>query len=401
MLPRLKAVLAASSALVAGHAAPVHAQADNPYPTSIIGVVRTGTTDSAVGKYSFGTRSQVADKVFSACKMTDLCELAAAVKGEQLVKVGKIARVKEFVGPKDPLQWVYSHFKGEGGFFWLEDDDLGRLFSPRMTDLLVRSRRASKILESESVGASPWTMAQDWDIRAFKIEADEVGPGRALGIVTFRNLVEENPKPRTITFDLVRTPDGWRMDDIQFPQDYGSPRSKSLRMSDMLKVEIAEGEKEVRDKNAKAAASGSLCGLGEGEVFTCRAGAKQYSICTSGQKFEQPHSWIEYRSGTPTKLDLVHRSTKAGTGGSFYGSFTSKAKGGLSYVRFAREGYDYVAYEDTSAQPKRSAVVVRKGDRKVAEILCTGTKDDGMPKEAGQMPSNLVVQVPFDDDLLK
>ena len=67
----------------------------------------------------------------------------------------------------------------------------------------------------------------------------------------------------------------------------------------------------------------------------------------------------------------------------------------------AREGYDYVAYEDTSAQPRRSAVVVRKGDRKVAEIPCTGAKDDGMPKEAGQMPSNLVVQVPFDDDLLK
>lgn len=398
---RPSAVIVLPVALVAAHAAPVLAQAPNSYPTSIIGVVRTGTTDSAIGKYSFANRGPVADKVFSACRMDDLCELSGRISGEQLVGVGKVARVKDFAGPKDPLLWVYSHYRGNEGSFWVEDGELGRLFTPRLTDLLVRSRRASQILESESVGANPWVMAQDWDIRAFKIEADDVGPGRALGIVTFRNLVEEKPKPRTITFDLVRTSDGWRIDDIQFPRDYGSARFKSLRMSEMLKAEIAEGEKEAREKNAKAAASGSLCGLGEGEVFTCRAGAKQYSVCTSGQTFQQPHQWIEYRSGIPTKLDLVHRSTKVGAEGSFYGSYTLAAKGGVSYLRFGREGYEYVVFEDEASRPMRAGVVVRKGGRKVAEIPCAGGGGDEMPKEEGKMPSNLVLSVPFDDDLLR
>lgn len=401
MPPRPMVFLAAASTIAGGYAGPTLARTNEAYPTKIIGVVRVGSLDSAVGKYGFATRSPLADKVFSACKMNDLCELDASVRDEQLVKVGKIIRIKEFVGPKDPLQWIYSHFRGDGGVFWLEDVDLGSLFTPRMTDLLVRSRRASEILEQESVGASPWVMAQDWDIRGFKIDVDEVEPGRAVGKVTFSNLAEEKPKPRSISFDVARTPDGWRIDEIRFPPEDGVPVSKKNRISEMLKIEIAEAEKEARDKDAKAAVSGSLCTLGEGEVFTCRAGAKQYSICTSGQKFEQPHSWIEYRSGTPLKPELVHRSAKAGTGGSFYGSFTAKGKGGLSYVRFAREGYDYVAYEDTSAQPARSGIVVRKGDRKVVEIPCNGAKDDGMPKGTGQMPSNLVVQVPFDDDLLK
>ncbi|GJD89370.1 hypothetical protein BHAOGJBA_2897 [Methylobacterium hispanicum] len=398
MILRPTSLMTITAALAA---VPALAQSPNPHPTTVVGVVRTGTSDSAIGKYSFATRGPVADKVFAACKMDDLCDLTGRVSGETLVGVARITRVQDFAGPKDPLQWVYSRFKGGEGDFWLENDDLGRLFTPKLTDLLLRSRRASEILQSESVGASPWIGAQEWDIRGVKIEVDDVGPGRALGIVTFRNFVEEKPKPRSTTFDLVRTPEGWRIDDVQFPRESASARFKSLRMSEMLKVEIAEGDKELRDKNAKAAASGSLCGLGEGEVFTCSAGAKQYSICTSGQKFEKPHSWIEYRSGTPAKLDLAHRSVKPGTGGSFYGSATLLAKGELSYVRFSREGYDYVAFEDESTRPQRSGVVVRKGDRKIAEIVCTGGKSGTMPTAAGELPSNLVVSVPFDDDLLR
>jgi hypothetical protein len=371
----------------------------SPQPT--IGVIRYGTSDSSIGKLMFLSQGQVADKIFASCKMGDLCEITGAVKGEQIVRVTKATRVARFSGPRDPIVYVYSHFKEDSGSFWLEDDDLESLFTPRMAELMVKSRRASEILESESAGAGPWTLAQDWIIRAVKVEADDRGPGKALAMATFRNFAAQEPKPQTITFDMVKTDGGWRIDDMQFPREERSTRfGTSTRLSDMLKVEIAEGEKEKREKAAKAVATGSLCKFGEGAIFTCSANGKQYSICTSGQIHDLPHQWIEYRAGTPSRSELLHRSTKVGTAGSFYGAFQLAAKGEVAYVRFSREGYDYTAFSDENSRPQTSGVIVKKEGRQIARIKCSGGKDDAMPRDASKMPSNMILTVPFDGDQL-
>lgn len=370
----------------------------SPLPTT--GVIRYGMSDSSIGKRMFLSEGQVADRILASCKAGVLCEIWGTVRGEQIVRVAKAVRVKPFAGPRDPIVFVYSHYKEGSGAFWLEDDDLESLYTPRMADLMVKSRRASDILETESAGAGPWIGSQEWIIRGVKVEAEERGPGKALATATFRNLALPNPKPQTIAFEMVRTDGGWRIDDMQFPREETARFGTSSRLSDMLRIEIAEGEKEQREKAAKAAASGSLCRFGEGEIFTCSAGGKQYSICTSGQTHAQPHQWIEYRAGTPAKPELVHRSEKVGTPGSFYGAFELFPKGEVAYVRFSRDGFDYTAYSDENSRPQTSGVIVRKEGRRVANIKCSGGKDDAMPRDASKMPSNMILAVPYDADQL-
>lgn len=403
MLPR-STVFAISAAVLAlptsGRAVEKQVEINSPFPT--IGVIRYGMSDSSIGKLMFLSQGPVADRIFASCKADQLCEVTGTVKGEQIVRVAKAVRVGAFAGPKDPIAYVYSHYKEDSGSFWLEDDDLESLFTPRMADLMVKSRRASEILESESAGAGPWTLAQDWIIRGVKVEADDRGPGKALAMATFRNFAVENPKAQTITFDMVRTEGGWRIDDMQFPREERTARfGTTNRLSEMLKVEIAEGEKEKREKAAKAAATGSLCRFGEGEIFTCSANGKQYSICTSGQTHDLPHQWIEYRAGTPTKPELVHRSAKVGGPGSFYGAYEQFPKGEVSYVRFSRDGYDYTVFNDENSRPQTSGVIVRKDGRRLANIRCAGGKDDAMPRSASKMPSNMILAVPYDADQLE
>ena len=403
MLPR-STVFAISAAILAlptsVRAVEKQPEINSPIPT--IGVIRYGMSDSSIGKLSFPSQGPVADRIFASCKTGELCEIVGTVKGDGIVRVTKATRVKPFVGPREPIVYVYSHFKEDAGSFWLEDDDLESLFTPRMADLMVKSRRASEILESESAGAGPWTLAQDWIIRGVKVEADDRGPGKALAMATFRNFAAQEPKPQTITFDMVKTDGGWRIDDMQFPREERTVRSgNSSRLSDMLKAEIVEGDKEKREKEAKAAASGSLCRLGEGEIFTCSAKGKQYSICASGQTNALPHDWIEYRAGTPAKPELVHRSAKVGASGSFYGAFELFPKGEVAYVRFSRDGYDYTAYSNENSRPQTSGVIVRKDGRRVADIKCAGGKEDAMPRSATKMPSNMILAVPYDADQLE
>ena len=393
------AAVAGLATLTVAHAKPDQQSA----PFSTIGVIRYGMNDSSVGKLMFLSSGQPADRILSVCKDGDLCEVSGTARGEEIAKVAKAVRVGRFADPAAPLRWVYSHYKDDKGSFWLEDDDLESLFTPRMAALVVKTRRAAQILEEETAEPS-WIGSQDWLIRDLKIDAREQGPGRAVGTMTYRNMIEQNPKPHTTRFDMVLTDAGWRIDEVRTQPDPGDKPARPLKTgSEVMKDQIAEGEQARRDKAAKANVSGSLCSFGEGAIFTCSAKGRQFSICTSGQTHAHalPHEWIEYRAGTPDKLELVHRSTKVGGPGSFYGAYELYSKGEVSYVRFARDGYDYTAFSDENSRPERSGVLVKKDGRSVARIMCTGGKDDAMPKDAAKMPSNMILAVPFDADQLE
>ncbi len=67
-------------------------------------------------------------------------------------------------------------------------------------------------------------------------------------------------------------------------------------------------------------------------------------------------------------------------------------------MRFSREGYDYTTFSDENSRPQRAGVIVRKDGRKLAQIKCSGGKDDSMPRDASKMPSNMILAVPFDAD---
>jgi hypothetical protein len=392
IVPSAAGMFAGLLALSAAHAKPE--QETRPFST--IGVIRYGMNDSAIGKLMFLSKGQPADRIYAICKMDDLCEVTGTVRGEEIVKVAKAVRVDKFVDPAAPLRWVYSHYKDDKGSFWLEDDDLESLFTPRMAALVVKTRRAAGILEEETAEPS-WIGSQDWLIRDLKIDAQEQGTGRAVGTMSYRNMIEQNPKPHTTRFDMVLTDGGWRIDEVRTQPDAGEKPARPLKTgSEVMKEQIAEGEQAKRDKATKANASGSLCRFGEGAIFTCSAKGRQFSICTSGQTHELPHQWIEYRAGTPDKLELVHRSTKVGGPGSFYGAYELYPKGEVSYVRFSRDGYDYTTFSDENSRPQRTGVLVRKDGRSVARIMCSGGQDDAMPKDAAKMPSNMILAVPFD-----
>ena len=197
-------------------------------PFSTIGVIRYGMNDSSVGKFMFLSSGQPADRILSVCKDGDLCEVSGTARGEEIAKVAKAVRVGRFADPAAPLRWVYSHYKDDRGSFWLEDDDLESLFTPRMAALVVKTRRAAQILEEETAEPS-WIGSQDWLIRDLKIDAREQGPGRAVATMTYRNMIEQNPKPHSTRFDIVLTDAGWRIDEVRTQPDPGEKPARTRK----------------------------------------------------------------------------------------------------------------------------------------------------------------------------
>lgn len=72
--------------------------ATNP-PTQIRGKVTVGTTNSAIGDYSLINDTAVARKIFSACKMDDICEIEATMLSGVIVEVESATKITEPAGP--------------------------------------------------------------------------------------------------------------------------------------------------------------------------------------------------------------------------------------------------------------------------------------------------------------
>lgn len=56
---------------------------------TVIGEVRTGTLDSAVGEYGFHTTSTVGAAIFSACQMGEICKVEGIIKDDWIIAVAK------------------------------------------------------------------------------------------------------------------------------------------------------------------------------------------------------------------------------------------------------------------------------------------------------------------------
>jgi len=72
------------------------------------------------------------------------------------------------------------------------------------------SRRAAKRNEVPNLDGDPFVDAQDWDIKSFDISVQDKAPDKATGTVRFDN----DGDRKTITLDLVKTADGWHIDEI-------------------------------------------------------------------------------------------------------------------------------------------------------------------------------------------
>jgi hypothetical protein len=81
-------------------------------------------------------------------------------------------------------------------------------------------RGAAKRGEPPRLDGDPFVDAQDFDIKSFTVEIQEVGRSRAVATVTFKNEASASNGPMILA--LVRTGDEWRIDD--FRGDSGSVR---------------------------------------------------------------------------------------------------------------------------------------------------------------------------------
>lgn len=91
--------------------------------------------------------------------------------------------------------------------------DLERYFTPDLARLMdAEARDAQRRNEVPRLNGDPFVDAQEWDVRNFSVSVKTHGSS-ATAIVTFDNY----GKARRLTLDLVLTPVGWRISDIQAP----------------------------------------------------------------------------------------------------------------------------------------------------------------------------------------
>lgn len=90
---------------------------------------------------------------------------------------------------------------------------VNRFFAPDLARAIERDvRDAQRRMEVPALDGDPFIDAQDWEISKLSISA-KVDGTKATAFVGFENL----GKPVQLTVDLVQTPVGWRIADIEAP----------------------------------------------------------------------------------------------------------------------------------------------------------------------------------------
>lgn len=93
-------------------------------------------------------------------------------------------------------------------------DVIRRTFAPPLAKAMLKDQAdAKKKQEAPRLNGDPLIDAQDWDIANLAIEVHQADRRHATGTVTFTNARE----PRTVSLDLIKTGDGWRIAEIRAP----------------------------------------------------------------------------------------------------------------------------------------------------------------------------------------
>jgi hypothetical protein len=117
---------------------------------------------------------------------------------------------------QDFLAAIYANYKGKDskGVSFGTPAQINRYFTPSLAKLIdADAKAAAKRNEVGALGGDPFVDAQDFDIANLTIDVKDTGPNKATGTVKFRNF----DKDVTITHELVKLKQGWRIDDIRMP----------------------------------------------------------------------------------------------------------------------------------------------------------------------------------------
>ncbi len=117
---------------------------------------------------------------------------------------------------QDFLAGIYAHYKGKNakGLPVTAKGAPARYFTPELAGLIEADAKAAATRkEVGALDGDPFIDGQDFEISDVKIDVKDSAPDKATGTVTFKNF----GKDTTVTLDLVKLKQGWRVDDIHMP----------------------------------------------------------------------------------------------------------------------------------------------------------------------------------------
>jgi hypothetical protein len=132
-----------------------------------------------------------------------------------------------------------------------------------------------------------------------------------------------------------------------------------------------------------------LCQSNEKVVFGCTAGDKMLSLRAS-PKFTSTSGYMQYRFGTPTKIELTYPEARKPPKGYFWHSSTLYSGGFDERVRFKNQGVQYLifdrmirtGFDEAGNNPEMtSGVLLRIPGKQDTVRLCTGNDNEAQPND--------------------
>lgn len=117
--------------------------------------------------------------------------------------------------PKDFVTAIYQSYVGQDAKgIPVNSPRAQQVITPALMKLIdADAKAAQKRGEPPRLDRDPFIDAQDFDIKSFKVEVQEVGRARAVATVTFKNEASAGSAPMILV--LVRIGDAWRIDDFR------------------------------------------------------------------------------------------------------------------------------------------------------------------------------------------
>jgi len=116
------------------------------------------------------------------------------------------------------LDAIYKRYVGKNtkGIPLDSDAVIRRYFEPSLAALIIKDgKEAARRKEVPTLDGDAFIGAQDWEIKAIKVDVADAGPGKATGTVTFTNSGEA----KKVMLDLTRVGNDWKIADINWGED--------------------------------------------------------------------------------------------------------------------------------------------------------------------------------------
>ncbi len=120
------------------------------------------------------------------------------------------------------LEKIFAAYKGKKSKgVPLDTDAMVRAyFEPGLAAMMIKdSKDAAKRHEVPELDGDPFVGAREWEISGVTVSITDTAADRASGTVKFTNL----KMPTTVLYDLVKLKQGWRIADITWQSEDGSP----------------------------------------------------------------------------------------------------------------------------------------------------------------------------------